>query len=57
MKAISRDTDEITLADDLELNRQAWNLPRPTKQMQAPQAPFSVQSGREDKIESEPEAA
>ena len=43
--------------EELELDRQAWNLPRPTKQMQTAQTPFSVQSGREDKTESESQAA
>jgi hypothetical protein len=41
----------------LELDRQAWNLPRPVNPPPTPQAPFSVQSGREDKSEPEPEAA
>ena len=43
--------------EELELDRQAWNLPRPPKQTQTAQAPFSVQSGREDKTEPDNEAA
>jgi hypothetical protein len=47
---------EVT-PEELELDIQAWNLPRPAKRPQSAQAPSSVQSGREDKTESEPEAA
>jgi hypothetical protein len=47
---------EVT-PEELELDREAWNLPSPPKPPQTAQAPFSVQSGREDKTESEPEAA
>ena len=43
--------------DAYELDRQAWNLPLPAKRPKGPQAPFSVQSGREDKTEPESEAA
>jgi hypothetical protein len=43
--------------EELELDRRAWNLPRPRARPQAPQALSSVQSGREDEIEPEPEAA
>jgi hypothetical protein len=54
---MDHDAEKIALADVLELDRRAWNLPRPVKPPQNPQAPFSVQSGREDKSEPEPEAA
>ena len=48
--------DQVTL-DVYELDRQAWNLPVPAKRPKSPQAPFSLQSGREDKSEPESEAA
>jgi hypothetical protein len=48
--------EQVTV-DVRELDRRAWNLPLPQKRPQAPQAPFSVQSRREDKSEPEPEAA
>jgi anti-anti-sigma factor len=53
------DRETETRAVDLaELDYTAWNLPRPAKFVQSSsQAPFSVQSGREDKSEPEPEAA
>lgn len=44
-------------ADVYELDRRAWNLPRPLKRPDISQAPFSVKVGREDKSEPEPEAA
>jgi hypothetical protein len=47
---------EVT-PEELERDREAWNLPRPPKAPKTAQAPFSVRSGREDKTESEPEAA
>ena len=49
--------DEALKGSKLDLDGQAWNLPRPVKPAQSSQAPFSVQSGREDKSEPEPEAA
>jgi hypothetical protein len=48
--------EQVTVDVD-ELDRQAWNLPVPAKPPKASQAPFSVQSGREDKTEPESEAA
>ena len=49
---------DLTPQEELELDRLAWNLPRPVvKRPQTPQAPFSVHFGREDKAESEAEAA
>jgi hypothetical protein len=48
---------EKAAVDVMELDRQAWNLPRPLKRPETSQAPFSVQSGREDKSDPEPEAA
>jgi hypothetical protein len=48
---------EQKTVDVYELDCRAWNLPLPVKPLTAPQAPFSVQSGREDKAEPEPEAA
>jgi hypothetical protein len=42
---------------ELALDRKAWNLPRPQKRAKLAQAPSSVQSGREDTTESEPDAA
>jgi hypothetical protein len=48
---------ELTPEEQLERDRQAWNLPRPLERPQSSQAPFSVRSGREDKTESELEAA
>jgi hypothetical protein len=53
---MDRNADKVAL-DELELDRQAWNLPRPLKRPQPSQAPSSVQPGREDKPEPEPEAA
>ena len=52
--ALDRGTD--TRADDLaEFDYTAWNLPRSMKVAQpSSQAPFSVQSGREDKTEPGP---
>jgi len=46
--------DDKTTRDTYELDREAWNLPRPVKR---PQTRSSVQSEREDDHESEPEAA
>ena len=54
---MERDADKTATADVLELDRQAWNLPRPLKRPESYQAPFSVRVGREDKTEPEPEAA
>jgi anti-anti-sigma factor len=55
--AMDRET-ETRDVDLAELDYIAWNLPRPMKVAQhSSQAPFSVQSGREDKAEPEPEAA
>jgi anti-anti-sigma factor len=54
---VDRET-ETRAVDLAELDYEAWNLPRPVKVAQTSlQAPFSVQSGREDKSEPEPEAA
>jgi hypothetical protein len=54
---MDRETEKLEV-DVVELDRQAWNLPRPLKPPHtSSQAPFSVQSGREDKAEPEPEAA
>jgi hypothetical protein len=53
---MDREAEQAAI-DQLELDRQAWNLPRPLKRPLPSQAPFSVQSGREDKTEPEPEAA
>lgn len=52
------DRETETRAVDLaELDYIAWNLPRPAKVAQpSSQAPFSVQSGREETSEPEPEA-
>jgi anti-anti-sigma factor len=49
--------DEALNGSKLELDGRAWNLPRPVNPPQSSQAPFSVQAGREDKTEPEPEAA
>ena len=57
MRAMERHADKTATADVLELDRQAWNLPRPLKRPESYQAPFSVRVGREDKTEPEPEAA
>jgi hypothetical protein len=43
--------------DKIELARRAGNLPRPLERPESSQAPFSVQSGREDKTEPEHQAA
>ena len=51
-----RETD-ADAPDRLELDRRAWNRPRPLERPQSSQAPFSVQVGREDKTEPETEAA
>ena len=48
--------DDVT-PDAYELDRKAWNLPLPPKRPPTSQAPFSVQSGREDETEPESEAA
>ena len=48
---------EQVSVDVYELDRQAWNLPLPAKRPKDPQAPFSVQAGRENKTELESEAA
>jgi anti-anti-sigma factor len=54
---MDRETETPALDLD-ELDYRAWNLPRPINVAQpSSQAPFSVQSGREDKTEPEPEAA
>jgi hypothetical protein len=49
--------DERVASDVLELDRRAWNLPRPVKPPRTSQAPLSVQSAREDATEPEPEPA
>jgi anti-anti-sigma factor len=52
-----RETEKLAV-DVAELDHAAWNLPRPAKGAQtSPQAPFSVQSGREDTTEPESDAA
>lgn len=48
---------ETATTDKFELDRLAWNLPRPMKRPQTSQLPFSVQSEREDESEAETEAA
>ena len=48
---------EDVTPDAHALDRKAWNLPLPQKRPQTSQAPFSVQSGREDQTEPETEAA
>ena len=49
---------DVAGLDHAERDYIAWNLPRPATGAQtSPQAPFSVQSEREDKAEPEPEAA
>jgi hypothetical protein len=53
---MDREADK-SAADRLELDRRAWNLPLPVERPESSQAPSSVQSGREDKREPEPEAA
>ena len=53
---MERERDELT-PDEYELDRQAWNLPRPVKKPQPKQSLFSVPFGREDKAETEIEAA
>jgi hypothetical protein len=40
-----------------ELDRQAWNLPRPYEAPQMPQPQVSVQPEHEDKQEADPQAA
>jgi anti-sigma B factor antagonist len=51
------ETEKLAV-DVAELDHAAWNLPRPAKGAQtSPQAPFSVQSGREDTTEPESDAA
>lgn len=51
----SRSLEKVA-GDVAELNRRAWNLPFPLKRPESIQAPFSVQLGREDMHEAEPEA-
>ena len=53
---MERDSDKA-VHDVYELDRRAWNLPRPLSRPQSSQTPLSVQSEREDKSEPEPEAA
>ena len=53
---MEREAERVAV-DEYELDRQAWSLPRPLKWPQTSQAPFSVQSRREDKAEPEREAA
>jgi hypothetical protein len=54
---MGRETEKPAI-DVAELDHRAWDLPRPKKVAQpSSQAPFSVQSGREDKSEPEPETA
>jgi hypothetical protein len=50
-------THEEPAVDTLELDRQAWNLPRPVKRPPTSAPSFSVQSEREDKTEAATEAA
>ena len=53
---MNREADKVAL-DLLELDRQAWNLPRPVNPPKSSPAPFSVQSEREDNSTPEREAA
>jgi anti-sigma B factor antagonist len=54
---MDREPEKLAV-DVAELDHAAWNLPRPAKGARiSPQAPFSVQSGREDKTEPEPKTA
>lgn len=48
---------ETATTDKFELERLAWNLPRPMKRPRTSQPPFSVHSESEDKSEAETEAA
>ena len=52
-----REKSTTATTDTYELDRLAWNLPRPPKLSQTSQPPFSVQSEREDRSEAETEAA
>jgi hypothetical protein len=55
---VSTDTrSEQQVDDSWERDRVAWNLPRPLKRPQRDQPLSSVQLGREDKPEADPEAA
>jgi hypothetical protein len=53
---MDREADRAAV-DLIELDREAWNLPRSLKRSETSQAPFSAHSAREDKTEPEPEAA